>query len=112
MEQFITSIPNTFFGWIITMIIAVTGLVTGITIIRRNDMKLLRETNEDLRQAHKDNQDKINVLETKIDDMRKEFEQLKISNMTLENLVRNSLIEFFRQNPKEARRIGTQINKS
>lgn len=106
MEQFITSLPNTLIGWISTTMIVVAGLVSALSFIRRNDLKLLRETNTDLRQAHQDNQAKIAELEQSINTLRSDFETLRRANMTLENLVKSALLEYFKLNPKEARKIA------
>jgi len=101
MDNIITYIPKS----IPEVIIGIAAVIIAFAYVRRNDLKLLRETNADLRLAHKDNQDKITLLEEKMKLMEVEIQTLKRNNKTLEDLVERALIRYFAENPNEAHKI-------
>jgi hypothetical protein len=96
MEQFITTIPHSIPG----AVVGAATIFTAFAFIRRNDLKLLRETNDDLRQAHGDNQEKIALMAEQIKVLQIELAVLKKSNKTLGDLVQSALVEYFKKNPK------------
>jgi len=109
MEQFITTLPNTFLGWISTIIVILSGVVVVFNKIRNDDLKTLRDSNKDLRDAHDDNNKKIEELEKSLKLLAEKVLVLESEKKTIQDLVVLALEAYFENNPSEALKTKTKI---
>jgi uncharacterized protein YlxW (UPF0749 family) len=109
MENFITHIPTQPVEW---MILAATGIVAALWLfnrIRRQDMDVLRISNNDLRVALEDNAKKIENLTNTVTDLQNKVIALESKNQTLQDLVIVALEEYFNNNPEVAKTIQKKL---
>lgn len=111
MENILTQIPSSALGWFAAMLGTLGGVVWIFKSIRSADLELLRQTNQDLRNAHKDNQEKILNLEIEVSNLRKEMDALKANNKTLETLVSNALTDYFAKYPRRAEELAIKVTQ-
>lgn len=102
MENLLVHIPSTPLG-VFGLFLAVTaGVVWLASQVRKEDLKLLRESNEDLRKAHEDNEKQIGKLMEEVGILKAEVDKLKSEKKNLETLVVEALELYFQRNPEEA----------
>ena len=66
MEGFIAQLPTTPYGFIALFSFAVFTIIQLVLLVRRNDLKSLRENNVDLRSEIEDKGRRVTDLETKV----------------------------------------------
>lgn len=94
-------------GFLISIAVVAVGITYIFSQIRSNDMKILRDSNEDLRKSLADNDAKTLKLETQVKELTSKVDILEKRNRTLEDLVVTALKQFFFENPKMAKDIAT-----
>ena len=109
MEQFITALPHTFLGWLSTILVIVGGVVLLFNRIRNSDLQTLRESNNDLRNAHKDNTRKILELEMNVQLLMDKVSIIESEKKTIQDLVIIALESYFEKNPTEAIHVKTAV---
>lgn len=102
MEQFITGVPTTPMGILSTFLVVLAGIIWFTNRTNREDSKLLRETNADLRLAHEDNEKKINQLIDDVKCLTEKVTKLEHQKKSLEVLVVEGLELYFQKNPEQA----------
>lgn len=85
----------------ITLIIA--GGIFLFSSVRKNDLKVLRDANQDLRDSINDKQKKIDELTIKVDILDKKVAVLEAQNSDLQILVKEALVVYFTRFPDVAR---------
>ena len=103
MENFLLNIPSSPIGWIGLFFTGAASAALFLNRVRTYDLKILRESNQDLRTAHDDNSSKIATLEKTVDDLYKKVKVLEETNKTLEDLVILALKQYFTNNPGMAK---------
>lgn len=109
MEQFITGVPTTLIGWIMTILFTVGAVLYFGSKVRRNDMEVLRNANSDLRSTLDDNSKEIITMRTQIDLLILKVADLEKRNKTLEDLVVVALKQYFFENPTLAKDIQKKV---
>lgn len=109
MEQFLTALPTTIIGWISTIIVVVGAVLYLISRVRRNDMKVLREANDDLRKRDEDRTKEMQEMHIEIATLIAKVDVLEKRNKTLEDLVVVALKQYFFENPSMAGQIEKAI---
>lgn len=107
MENLLLEIPTTPLGFFAMLLGIIAGVVWLASRVRREDLKLLRESNDDLRKAHEDNEKQILVLKEEVGYLKMEVQKLKSEKKNLETLVIEALELYFQRNPKEALKLKT-----
>ena len=109
MEQFITGIPTTLIGWIMTILFTGGSVLYFGSRVRRNDMQVLREANKDLRGTLEDNSNELLKMRGQIDLLMSKVADLEKRNKTLEDLVVVALKQYFFENPTLAKDIQKKV---
>lgn len=109
MEQFILALPNTFIGWISSILVVIGGVVLLFNRIRNEDLKTLREANGDLRLTLSDNAKKMTELDEAIKSLAEKVLILENEKKTIQDLVILALEAYFENNPSEALKTKTKI---
>lgn len=107
MENLFLELPTTPMGVFVMTLTIIAGVLWLVNRIRREDLKLLRESNDDLRKAHEDNEKQILVLKEEVGYLKMEVQKLKSEKKNLETLVVEALELYFQRNPKEALKLKT-----
>lgn len=111
MEILLTDLPKTPIGWIALVGFGFFTVIQLVLLIRRNDVKQLRESNNDLRQAINDYERRIDNLTLAVENLEKEVKRLKENNTFLQEIVSKSLAVYFEVHPKEVRKITKELAK-
>lgn len=111
MELFIETLPHTFIGWVATLLILVSGVVVVFNRIRNEDLKTLRDSNNDLRDALADNDKKMDELRMSLEKLTEKVTILENEKKTIQDLVIIALEAYFENNPKEALKVRTGIKR-
>lgn len=77
--------------------------------VRKQDMQLLRESNQDLRDAMDDNNRKIGDLTSKVELLSKQVVQLQSEKSELTDLVIRALTQYFNDNPTIAQVVKAKL---
>lgn len=109
MESLLTTIPNTFTGWIITLILSIGGVSYVFKNVRARDMKELRDFNHDLLQKTDYLEKKVEALEKDNKELNSKVKSLEKHSKTLEDLVVTALKQFFLENPQLAKDLNTVV---
>lgn len=109
MNEIISILPSTLLGWIATVLTTAASVAYIYSKARKNDMDVLRQSNDDLRAAHDDNTNKINELQIQVNKLSEKIKVLETTNKTLEDLVKSALSDFFTKNPKLAFEVAKKI---
>lgn len=99
---------------ILEMIIVATAIIVGIVYIfssiRRQDLQVLRSSNDDLRASITDKTGEINtltahvaILETQMGNLQLKVVALEKQNGDLQSLVKEALLAYFQHNPEIAK---------
>lgn len=104
MENFITQLPTTPIGWIAFIFVIAGAVIYFFSRIRKSDMELLRQTNEDQGK-------RIDFLEEEVKRLNVKVGDLEHANKTLEDLVVVALKQFFFENPEMAKNLKNKILK-
>lgn len=91
------------------VVIVITAILYLFSRIRQNDMKILRESNKDLREAIDDKGSKITGLEHAVNTLEYKVGDLEKRNRTLEDLVVTALKQYFFENPTVANKLEKKI---
>ena len=111
MSELVSILPSTLIGWIATVLATGASVTFIFSRVRQNDMTLLRQTNEDLRAAHNDNTEKIEVLQKQVDELCGKVKVLEKTNKTFEDIITVALKQFFETNPQMAVEMQELVNK-
>jgi flagellar biosynthesis/type III secretory pathway M-ring protein FliF/YscJ len=109
MEGLITDLPNTIYGWVVLFGFGVFTVIQLVLLVRRNDIKILRDSNNDLRSAIQDSERRISELTRAVENLEKEVKRLKENNTFLQEIVSKSLAVYFEVNPREVAKIANKI---
>jgi plasmid maintenance system antidote protein VapI len=109
MEQFILALPNTFIGWISSILVVIGGVVLLFNRIRNEDLRTLREANSDLRLTLSDNTKKMTELDEALKMLTEKVLILENEKKTIQDLVILALEAYFENNPSEALRVKTKV---
>lgn len=105
MDTLITQIPTTLTGIFALVLVIIAGGIYLANRIRSGDLQLLRETNEDLRKAHNDNDEKIKKLIEDVKSLTEKVAKLEHEKKGLETLVIEALELYFQRNPEQAKKL-------
>jgi cell division protein FtsB len=94
------------------VILAVIGAITLAALavfyvfssVRKQDMEVLRTTNDDLRKNIDDKGREIRDMKVEMQNLRDRVDILEKSNKTLEDIFRAALAEYFQKHPEIASR--------
>lgn len=111
MDQFISQIPTTITGWVLTIVIAITGVTYLFSRIRQTDMTLLRNTNTDFQIALDMKGKEMDKMHQQITILNDKVSVLERQNKTLEDLVVTALKQFFFENPTVASDLKKRVLK-
>jgi len=95
--------PQTIFNLFSFGALFITGVIFVFSQIRRNDLKILRDANQDLRDSIKDKSQKIVDLTLRVDMLEKKVVVLETQNSDLQILVKEALVIYFTRYPKVAK---------
>lgn len=104
MEVFITQLPQSPIGWITLFGFSILTITQVVLTVRRNDIKVLRESNEDLR-------GRINDLEITVRTLTEKIDHLKGSNTFLTEVVQLALVSYFESNPSLTKIIKKEVKQ-
>lgn len=104
METILTELPKTIYGWIALIGFTFLTIAQVVLLVRRNEIKTLRESNEDLRKRVED-------LDKNYKELVDQVGNLKGANEFLKEIVGNALEIYFEHNPKAALRLRKEIAK-
>jgi hypothetical protein len=111
MEGLITDLPHTIYGWVALAGFGIFTVIQLVLLVRRNDIKVLRDSNEDLRKAIQDSERRISELTTAVGNLEKEVKRLKENNTFLQEIVSKSLAVYFEVHPKEVVAIANTLTR-
>ncbi len=111
MEQLISQAPNTPLGFLALFASIILLCLYAFNKIRENDLKVLREANNDLRSSIEDKGKKIEDLTAKVHELETELIAVKTHSKSLEDLVILALKDYFTQNPQAAISISGRLKK-
>lgn len=103
METLITSLPTTAYGWIGLVAFCVFVVAQLVLLVRLNQIKLLRQSNDDLRDALEDKGREIDELKDQMLIVKTRMVELENNNGHLETLILKALGDYFSANPTVAR---------
>lgn len=105
METLISDLPQTLYGWIALIGFSFLTIAQVILLIRRNEIKTLRDSNADLRKRVED-------LDRSVKDLSTTVDSLKGANSLLKEIVGNALEVYFEHNPSAASKLRKELAKS
>ena len=110
MDAFFKNLPNNPISWVVAIGAVIIAIIYTFSQVRKSDMDVLRNANNDLRNTLTDNEKRISSLETEIKSLMVKVEVLEKRNKTLEDLVITALKQYFFENPKVAGNLKDIIN--
>lgn len=102
MDEIIKSLPNSLLGWFSFVLVGFLGVVSFLSRVRANDLKILRQTNIDQGA-------RIKLLEDAVARLQEHVKTLEQQNKTLDDLVVIALKHYFLENPEVASSLKTKI---
>ena len=105
MNEFFSQLPTSIVGWIALIGFAFLTFAQVILLIRRNDVKVLRESNDDLRE-------RIEELTLNVQLFKKQLADLRSANVFLVDIVNNALSVYLEKHPQAVTRIKSKISRN
>lgn len=102
MDTIFTSLPHTPIGWFALFLVGALGGISLLSRVRANDLKILRQTNQDQGA-------RIELLEKAVKDLQAHIKVLEHQNQTLDDLIVVALKHYFLENPSVASGLKTKI---
>lgn len=102
MDVIFNSLPNTPIGWFALILVGALGGISFLSRVRANDLKILRQTNQDQGA-------RIKLLEDAVARLQDHVKILEQQNKTLDDLVVIALKHYFLENPEVASNLKTKI---
>lgn len=109
MDQLLTSLPSTFLGWVSSLLIIFGGVIVLFNRLRNEDLKTLRNSNDDLRHALQDNEKRMDNLQNSVQFLKERVMLLESEKKTIQDLVLSALESYFMNNPQEAMKTKTRV---
>ena len=102
MDVIFHSLPSTPIGWFAFILVGALGGISFLSRVRANDLKILRQTNQD-------QGERIKLLEAAVSRLEEHVRNLEGQNKTLDDLVVTALKYYFMENPNIASELKAKV---
>ena len=102
MTQLSTFTPQTLTDWAGVLSLIASTVLYFFSRLGRQDIALLRQTNDDLRHRLGDQDRQIKLLSGQLGDINTKLSELEGKHSSLEDLVVRALTSYFEENPMAA----------